>query len=152
METIKKIIETFGGIDALWDSKVIRVNCDPLRWLLIQAEEGSPNGLAAISVSQQCRDNGTSRTEIQIMFELCDLGWFPYYYKNVFDVFEGVVYKQDSEGRILAVRHSMRRKLIEIAKDWDALLEGLDYTTLSGIQDVATFFPAPFFLSGGPVQ
>ena len=152
MKTIKRIIESFGGMPALWKSRVLSVNLEPFRRLIIEALEGSPNGLTAISVSQQCRDNGQPRTEIHIIFELCDLGWLPYYYKNVFDVFEGVVYKQDSEGRILAVRHSMRHKLIEIARDWDALLEDLDFTTLSGIQDVAAFFPPPFFLSGRPVQ
>ena len=151
METIRKIIESFGGMDALWDSKAIRINCDPFRWLLVELAERSPNGLTAISVRQQSRENGLTRTEIHVAFEICDLGWLPYYYKNVFDVFEGVVYKQDSEGRILTVRHTMRQKLIQIARDWDALLEDREYTTLSGIHDVASFFPPPFFISRHPV-
>lgn len=152
MKVAEKIITEFGGLEALWESRSIRVNFDPFRSLLIQIGEESPNGLAAISIKQECRDQGAPRTEIQMRFEICDLGWLPYYYKNVFDVFEGVVYKQDSEGRILAVRHTMRQKLIQIARDWDAILEDLEYTTLSGINDVATFFPPPFFLSGRPVQ
>jgi len=152
VKVAEKIINQFGGMEAFWESRSIRVNFDPFRSLLIQIAERSPNGVAAISIKQEYRDNGLTRTEIQMTFELCDLGWLPFYYKNVFDVFEGVVYKQDSEGRILAVRHTMRQKLIQIARDWDAVLEDLECTTLSGIDAVASFFPPPFFLSGRPVR
>lgn len=132
MESIQKIINHFGGMEALCESRSIRVHIDPFRFLLIQCAETSPNGLSAISIAQQCRDNGLTRVEIQMIFEICDMGWFPYYYKNVFDVFEGVVYQQDSEGRIRTVRHRMKRKLKEIAQEWDAQLEDLGYATLSG--------------------
>ncbi|MCE9599805.1 MAG: hypothetical protein K8S54_17735 [Spirochaetia bacterium] len=150
MKVAEKIINQFGGMEAFWESRSIRVNFDPFRSLLIQIADGSPNGLPAISMTQECRDNGITRAEIQMIFELCDLGWFPYYYKNVFDVFEGVVYKQDAEGRILSVRHNMKRKLLEIALEWDAQLEELEYTTLSGNQYAANLFPLPFFMTLSP--
>jgi len=150
MQAIEKIINHFGGMEALWESRIIRVNIDPFRSLLLRIAQASPNGLPAISITQEYRDNGPPRAEIQMILEICDLGWFPYYYKNVFDVFEGVVYKQDSEGRILSVRHSMKRRLKEIAQEWDAQLEEIEYTTLSGNSPVANFFPPPFFLSYPP--
>lgn len=101
-------------------------------------------------LDKECRDNGATRSEMQMAFELCDLGWFPYYYKNVFDVFEGIVCKQDSEGRILSVRHSMKRKLKEIAQEWDAQLEDMECTTLSGNSQAENLFPPPFFLTLSP--
>jgi hypothetical protein len=143
MKAIEKIIDHFGGMEALLESRIIRVNIDPFRSLLVRIAQASPNGLPAISITQECRENGPPRAEIQMMFEICDLGWFPYYYKNVFDVFEGVVYKQDSDGRILCVRHNLKRKLKEIAVEWDDRLEELEYITLSGHSPVANFFPPP---------
>ena len=135
MKSIQKIIGEFGGPAALRESGKISIHIDPFNDLFIECEgRTSPNGLASVSVCFVTRERGAVPLQVLMRFEICDMGWYPYYFRNELEGFEGKVYKLDEEGRIISVDPGMKQLLKEAAKFWDGQLERLDCVNMGGIR------------------
>ena len=133
MKSIQKIIWEFGGPAALYESGKIAVHIDPFNDLFIEFEgRTSPNALASVNVTFETRERGRKPLQLVMRFEICDMGWYPYYFRNELEVFEGKVYKVDDQGRVESVDPGMKQLLIEAAKFWDGQLARLDYVTMTG--------------------
>ena len=134
MKSIQKLIAEFGGLAAFYENQKIIVHLDPFNDLLIESAGKSPNGLSSVSVCFLNREEGADTMKLVMQFEICDLGWYPFYFRNEMEGFEGKVYRLDESGRIASVDPSMKVLLHEAARFWDEQLARLDYITLSGVR------------------
>ena len=96
-----------------------------------------PNLLPVVSVSFFDQE-GLFPSLYEMRFEITDLGWFPFYFRNDCEGFEGHVYGLDHSGKVTGVDHKMKQLFIRVFESWNQQV--IDY----GIEQ---FVPA----SGGAV-
>ena len=75
-------------------------------------------------------------------FEICDMGWYPYYFRNELEGFEGKVYRLDDNGHVESVDPGMKQLLIEAARFWDGQIARLDHHDWRQKVDAANVPPA----------
>lgn len=79
------------------------MHIDPFNDLVIEFEgRRSPNGLASVSVTFETRERGRNQLLLVMRFKFCDMGWYPYYFRNELEGFEGRAYRQIEKAALKA--------------------------------------------------
>jgi hypothetical protein len=94
--------------------------------VLILCSRGiSPTGMEAVSLSfQQIAETGLQHGP-EMLFEIGDIAWYPYQYKEPEQLFAECIYRKDEQDRLL-VNHQLKRQLIHLAEAWDRELLSLE--------------------------
>jgi hypothetical protein len=87
--------------------------------LIVKPIGNGPNQLPAVSVSFFDSQN-LFPTLVEMHFEITDLGWVPYFFRNDFEKFEGSVFQHNEKGEMIAINHEMKRRFFEIFESWEA--------------------------------
>jgi hypothetical protein len=115
---MKSIIELLLNNGVLENLPNFKAEIGPSGSIEVRAIGTSPNNLAAVSILF-LDDNFTPTKRMEMHLEITDLGWSPYSFRNDYLNFEGSVYRLNKSGKVIAVNHTLKRILIEVAESWD---------------------------------
>jgi len=116
METIRQIIEDYGGLESLRRSP-LRFNIAPGNSLLIEDRGRGPDGRQAIRLTCFLRPNG-KLCHSRVLLEVTDLGLLPFFLRS----YTGEVmrvYRMDRRRRIRQVRPHVRARIVRKTSEWD---------------------------------
>ena len=123
MKTVEKIIQNYGGLDAL-KAKHICIEKAPFMRLVIEYIGDNEQGWPMISIAHYGEQNGDAMRDPEMVFEICRLrndqgedvklwSWYPRSFRNDYLGLEQVA-RWDNK-----VKPRLVRELKAFAKDWD---------------------------------
>lgn len=123
MKTVQKIIELFGGLQALRD-KPIKLEVEGYMPLSIEFIGAGPRGLPLVSVMHFYEQNGDLMRDLDMEFEIDEnFGWHPVSYRqDSIGLMQEAVFVDDKTGRVM-VRPKLVRDLRRFAATWSKNLD-----------------------------
>ena len=123
MKTVQKIIELFGGLQALRD-KPIKLESEGYMPLSIEFIGAGPRGLPLVSVMHFYEQNGDLMRDPDMEFEIDEnFGWHPVSYRqDSIGLMQEAVFVDDKTGRVM-VRPKLVRDLRRFAATWSKNLD-----------------------------
>jgi hypothetical protein len=115
---MKAIIELLHNNGVLENLPNFKAEIGRTGSLEVRAIGSSPNSLAAVSVLF-LDDYFSPAKRVEMHLEITDLGWSPFYFRNEYLNFEGSIYRLNKSGKVVAVNHTLKRILMEVAESWD---------------------------------
>ncbi len=118
MQSIIEILNAYGGTDYLLQKGKFKARIHPVGFLEIRAIKNSPNGLPAVSIAL-LDPNFSPMKRAEMHLEITDLGWSPFYVRNDYSNFAESIYQLNDSGKVISVRHNLKRVFIQVAESWD---------------------------------
>jgi hypothetical protein len=121
MKSVIEILYKYSSAEFLDEKGTFNAAIPPSGTLRIQPLSKSPNRQPALSVL--FLDHVLAYAKVlEMHFEITDLGWFPYYFRNDYLDYEKSIYRFNRTGEVIEVDHLLKREFIEAAEDWDRQL------------------------------
>jgi hypothetical protein len=123
MKTVQKIIDLFGGLQALRD-KSIKLEVESYMPLAIQFIGVGPRGMPLVSVMHHYLQNGDVMRDPDVEFEIdTEGGWHPISYRqDSVGLMQEAVFADPQSGRVM-VRPKLVRDLRRFAATWSNNLD-----------------------------
>jgi Domain of unknown function (DUF6908) len=117
MKNVSKIIEVFGGMDAL-KRRYIRLENEPYMRLVIEAIGTGPRGLPLVSVAHNGEQNEDAMQDPEMTFEIDAAGqWHPITFQNAYTGTYQVAVWEDADR--LLMRPRLVAELKSFARSWN---------------------------------
>ena len=131
METVRKIIDRKGGLEALKASHIKLLN-PPYMPLVVEYVGQGPRGLPLVSVAHYFEQNGDMMRDPEIVFEIPPGGpWEPVsIQQDPVGVYQRAVFLD--EGGRLMVRPVLVRSIKALARMWDRNLKAQGFLEAAG--------------------
>ena len=123
MNTIMKIINVLGGLEALKKQESFKIKNEPYMDLNIDYICLGPNGRPMISVAHNFIQNGDLMADPDMEIEILDGEMFPLTFQmDSLGLFQNV-YEIDGKGGISGVNHKLKKELGKFLNQWGKNLE-----------------------------
>lgn len=121
MNTVKRIIELHGGMDAL-KAEYIRLENPGYMRLVIERVGIGPHSGDLVSVAHYYEQNGDAMRDPEIVFEVEPLGWTPVEYtQDNLAVYQRLVWTDPETKEIICAPRALK-SVKEFAEMWDTNL------------------------------